>query len=130
MFVSYAVAAEQEQQPQREHERWIRIEVSDTGMGIAPEMMPHLFRAFEQEKTSRAFGGLGLGLFISKGTRACLCVCMGDGSGVASELCVMNEPPLKRDEVGTLSWCSCCARVSAAFFMYGLCDCDHLFPCV
>ncbi len=57
-------------------QRGICIEVSDTGMGIAPEMMPHLFRAFEQEKTSRAFGGLGLGLVISKGTRACLCVCM------------------------------------------------------
>ncbi len=50
-------------------QKWIRIEVSDTGMGIAPEMMQHLFRAFEQEKTSRVYGGLGLGLFISKGRK-------------------------------------------------------------
>ncbi len=55
-------------------QKWIRVEVSDTGMGIAPEMLPHLFRAFEQDKASRAFGGLGLGLFISKG----MCVlCVG-----------------------------------------------------
>ena len=43
-------------------------EVSDNGIGIAPEALPRLFDAFEQaEKSlSRQFGGLGLGLAISK----------------------------------------------------------------
>ncbi|HEX2972347.1 MAG TPA: ATP-binding protein, partial [Tepidisphaeraceae bacterium] len=46
----------------------LRVEVSDTGIGIEPEVMPRLFTAFEQgEQTlTRRFGGLGLGLSISK----------------------------------------------------------------
>lgn len=44
------------------------IEVSDTGIGIGPEILPRIFDAFEQgEKTiTRVFGGLGLGLAITK----------------------------------------------------------------
>jgi two-component system CheB/CheR fusion protein len=44
------------------------VEISDTGIGIEPEVMRRLFNAFEQgEQTlSRRFGGLGLGLTISK----------------------------------------------------------------
>ena len=46
----------------------IKVEVTDTGVGIEPEVMPRLFRPFEQgEKTvTRRFGGLGLGLSIVK----------------------------------------------------------------
>ncbi|MDQ6809239.1 MAG: ATP-binding protein [Verrucomicrobiota bacterium] len=46
----------------------IIVRISDTGIGIAPELMPRIFDAFEQggrEMTSR-FGGLGLGLAISR----------------------------------------------------------------
>jgi len=46
----------------------ITIKISDTGVGIEPEVMPRLFNAFEQgEQTiTRRFGGLGLGLSIVK----------------------------------------------------------------
>ena len=47
----------------------IAISVSDTGVGIEPELLPRIFDVFEQggQGTTRHFGGLGLGLAISKG---------------------------------------------------------------
>ena len=46
----------------------IDIRIADTGMGIEPERIDKIFNAFEQGQTSitRRFGGLGLGLTISK----------------------------------------------------------------
>ncbi|WP_404785925.1 ATP-binding protein [Altericista sp. CCNU0014] len=44
------------------------ISVSDTGKGIHPDFMPHVFDHFRQEDgaTTRKFGGLGLGLAIAR----------------------------------------------------------------
>lgn len=42
--------------------------VTDTGIGMAPEFLPHIFDAYEQEDTSihQRFGGSGLGMSIVK----------------------------------------------------------------
>lgn len=44
------------------------VTVTDTGKGIRPEFLPHLFESFQQEDNSitRQYGGLGLGLSIVK----------------------------------------------------------------
>ena len=51
----------------REQSRF-QIQVSDSGQGISPELLPHVFDRFRQadSSTRRKFAGLGLGLSIVK----------------------------------------------------------------
>ncbi len=46
----------------------VQISVDDTGRGIAPDFLPHIFERFRQgdSSTTREAGGLGLGLAIAK----------------------------------------------------------------
>jgi len=45
------------------------VSISDTGIGIAPELLPHVFDIFSQAKpaSGREQGGLGIGLSLVKG---------------------------------------------------------------
>jgi len=49
-------------------EEIVTVSVSDTGVGISPEFIPHLFEDFKQESEglTREFSGTGIGLAVTK----------------------------------------------------------------
>jgi signal transduction histidine kinase len=81
------------------------IEVTDFGIGIAPEMVPHVFDLFAQADRSldRAQGGLGMGLTLVRSLVAMhggTATCRSDGLGRGSTFVVrlpMVTPPVEID---------------------------------
>ena len=78
----------------------IRFEVSDTGIGIAPGKLEHIFVGFSQaeQSTSRRYGGTGLGLAISRrlvalmGGELRVDSRLGEGSRFHFELTMTESP--------------------------------------
>ncbi len=76
---------------------WIRIEVSDTGVGIPKEDLPRLFNRFYRGDKSRAAGGTGLGLSIAQeiivahGGRITVQSTLGQGSTFTVHLPTKNN---------------------------------------
>ncbi|MEG0194834.1 MAG: response regulator [Stenotrophomonas sp.] len=81
-------------QQQREHGQLVRLQVTDTGVGISRERQRAVFAAFTQAdaSTTRRFGGSGLGLAIcrelsaSMGAQLQLCSTPGAGTTVWLDL--------------------------------------------
>jgi signal transduction histidine kinase len=73
------------------------VRVQDTGMGIAPEVMPHIFELFTQADFARqAQRGLGIGLSVVKETVALhrgTVQATSDGIGKGSEFTVRLPAP-------------------------------------
>ncbi|HEV7425862.1 MAG TPA: GAF domain-containing protein [Thermoanaerobaculia bacterium] len=88
----------------------LRLTVTDTGEGISPEFLPHVFEAFRQQdsSTTRIHGGIGLGLAIVRyivelhgGSVSVESAGSGSGSMFTVELPVLEsalQPPPQRDE--------------------------------
>ncbi|WP_345780346.1 ATP-binding protein [uncultured Stenotrophomonas sp.] len=76
------------------HGQRLRLQVSDSGVGICPERQQAVFAAYTQAdaSTSRRFGGSGLGLTIcrelaaSMGAELCLRSTLGEGTTVWLDL--------------------------------------------
>lgn len=45
---------------------WMRVQVHDNGIGLAPEAVPDLFQRFRRVGTDSTIRGMGLGLYLSR----------------------------------------------------------------
>lgn len=84
--------------------------VTDTGVGIAPELISHIFRVFTQadESYTRKYGGAGLGLAISSKLAdmmgGSLTVESTPGKGSTFHLllhCMLASPPAASDQIAS-----------------------------
>jgi hypothetical protein len=85
-------------------ERTVTLRVSDTGIGISAEQLPHVFDLFTQGNVSidRAQGGLGIGLALVRnlvelhgGTVSAHSA--GPGKGARFDVCLLRVPRLTAD---------------------------------
>jgi len=83
----------------------VELSVADTGIGIAPEFLPHVFERFRQADATfaRERGGLGLGLSIARqlaemhgGTIMAASGGLGQGSTFTLRLPVLSVDPVSR----------------------------------
>ena len=82
-LITLAVTTETPATPSAEERGpWLNFRVTDTGIGMSPEQMEHLFEEFQQGDVSvaRKYGGSGLGLALSRR----LCQLMGGDITVTS----------------------------------------------
>jgi two-component system CheB/CheR fusion protein len=80
----------------------VAVHVQDNGMGIAPDMLPHIFEIFVQSRDARgrAQGGLGIGLNLVRrlvelhgGKASAVSAGPGRGSDFIIELPLRRTPP-------------------------------------
>jgi PAS domain S-box-containing protein len=92
-------------------ERTATVTVSDTGQGIRPDFLPHVFERFRQADATatRAHGGLGLGLAIVRhlvelhgGTVSATSAGEGQGATFTLRLPLTATLPLERPEEGAV----------------------------
>jgi PAS domain S-box-containing protein len=85
---------------------YVEVAVSDTGIGIAPEFLPHVFERFRQADAgmTREKGGLGLGLAIARqltemhgGTIDVASQGIGEGATFRVKLPLMSVYPLPEE---------------------------------
>lgn len=80
----------------------VRFEVQDTGIGISPDQIQHLFEPYVQadgSMTTKVFGGTGLGLSISKKLAELMHGSLGCESEKGKGSTFWFIVPLKRSEV-------------------------------
>jgi two-component system, chemotaxis family, CheB/CheR fusion protein len=83
----------------------VKIVVEDTGIGIEPEFLPHVFDLFRQadSRTNRSYGGLGLGLAIVRNLTTLhggtvRAESSGAGKGSTFEVILPPKPPADESE--------------------------------